>query len=227
VDPSDLTTHTVTTHALEVARTARYHVLRAGASAVREVWFLLHGYGQLAGAFLAEPALHDALARPGSLLVAPEALSRFYLRRGTGTVGASWMTREERASEIADVLRYLDAVWARVRAEHAGALTLSALGFSQGGAAAARWAVLGAAPVATVVSFACPLPPDLDLVASAARARAVRWAFALGDADDSIERAAFDAGLERLRAAGIEPEVARFAGGHALEPGALARLTGS
>jgi predicted esterase len=221
VDPSAITTHT-----LEVARTARYHVLGARAD-VREVWFLLHGYGQLAAEFLATPALRETLARPGRLLVAPEALSRFYLRRGTGTVGASWMTREERAREIADVVRYLDAVWARVRADHAGALTLSALGFSQGGAAAARWAVLGAAPVATVVSFACPLPPDLDLAAHAARARAVRWAFALGDADESIDRAAFDAGLERLRAAGLEPEVAHFAGGHALDAAALARLTGS
>jgi predicted esterase len=211
----------VETHRLQTARTGRYHTLGDVARA-SELWFLLHGYGQSAADLLERCA---ALAAPQRALVAPEALSRFYLRRGTGTVGASWMTREERASEIADVVRYLDAVWARVRAEHGGALTLSALGFSQGGAAAARWAVLGAAPVATVVSFACPLPPDLDLAVCAARARAVRWAFALGDGDESIERAAFDAGLARLRTAGIEPDVARFAGGHALEGATLARLT--
>jgi hypothetical protein len=32
--------------------------------------------------------------------VAPEGLSRFYLSGSTDTIGASWMTREERKSEI-------------------------------------------------------------------------------------------------------------------------------
>lgn len=210
---------------LETPRTARVHVAGAAGAAVREVWFLLHGYGQLAQPFLAALA---ALAGPWRLLVAPEALSRFYLRRGTGEVGGSWMTREERAHEIRDLLGYLDRVRERVRAERA--LTeetqLVALGFSQGGAAAARWAVLGSAPVRTLVSFACPLPPDLDLEARGERVRSLRWVFALGDADTSIDRAAFEAGLARLRAAGVEPEVLRFAGGHELEPATLARIAG-
>jgi predicted esterase len=207
---------------LETPRTARVHVASA-AGAAREAWFLLHGYGQLAEPFLASLA---ALAAPARLLVAPEALSRFYLRRGTGEVGGSWMTRAERAHEIRDVLRYLDNAWERVRAERALAdgPELVAFGFSQGGAAAARWAVLGSAPVRRLVSFACPLPPDLDLEAHRERVRRLRWVFALGDADTSIDRAAFEAGLARLRAAGVEPEVLRFAGGHELEPATVARI---
>ena len=35
-------------HHLEVSRTARYWVLGEGTAAPREVWFVLHGYGQLA-----------------------------------------------------------------------------------------------------------------------------------------------------------------------------------
>ena len=210
-------------HTIEVPRTARFHLRGDGGSACREAWFLLHGYGQLAEPFLASL---EALARPGRLLVAPEALSRFYLKRGTGEVGASWMTREERADEIRDNVRYLDLVWERVLAGQAftSGAGLCAFGFSQGGAAAARWAVLGRAPVEHVTLWGCPLPPDLDLALHAERARRLRWAFVLGDSDTAIDRGAWDAGVARLRAANIEPELVRFAGSHELESATLASM---
>ena len=157
--------------------------------------------------------------------MAPEALSRFYLRRGTGEVGGSWMTREERADEIRDIVRYLDRVWEEVNVRApAPRASLTAFGFSQGGAAAARWAVLGHAPVTRLVSWGCPLPPDLDLAAHAPRVRALRWTFVLGDGDDSIDRTAHAAGLARLRELGVEPAELRFPGGHEFEPGLLAAL---
>ncbi len=206
---------------IEVARTARYHVLRADARAVREAWFLLHGYGQLARPFLDSLA---ALARPARILVAPEALSRFYLRRGTGEIGASWMTKEERASEIQDNVRYLDRLAEQVRGECAGLRAMHVLGFSQGGATAARWALLGRTPLARVISWGCPFPPDIELGAASERARGVAWTFVLGDRDESIDRAAWEQGLGRLRTLGVEPEVVRFAGGHELDADALGRL---
>lgn len=208
-------------HTLEVPRTARFHTLLCGGSACREAWFLLHGYGQLAEPFLASLAV---LARDERLLVAPEALSRFYLKRGTGEVGASWMTRAERADEIRDTVRYLDLVWERVHSAHALDNGLHAFGFSQGGAAAARWAVLGRAPISAVTLWGCPLPPDLDLAPHVERARSLHWTFVLGDADTSIDRDAWEAGVARLRAAGSEPELLHFTGGHELEPATLAFL---
>lgn len=208
---------------LEVARTARYHVLGAGQGPAREAWFLLHGYGQLAGPFLETLTV---LAAPDRLLVAPEALSRFYLRRGTGEVGASWMTKAERASEIGDNVRYLDRLARELRAENEAAFALQAFGFSQGGATAARWALLGSADVARVTLWASPLPPDLDLAPHAERARRTRWTFVLGDADTSIDRGVWEQGLARLRAAGSEPEVRCFPGGHELDAATLRDLDG-
>ena len=210
-------------HSIEVPRTARFHVHGGDGGAARDVWFLLHGYGQLAEPFLASLA---SLARPERLLVAPEALSRFYLRRGTGEIGASWMTRAGRADEIRDTVRYLDLVWERVRAAQKlpRAAGLRAFGFSQGGAAAARWAVLGRAPVDHVCLWGCPLPPDLELAAHAERARRLRWTLVLGDSDTAIDRGAWEEGVARLRAAEIEPELHRFDGGHELEHGTLALL---
>ena len=136
---------------IEVPRTARYWV-EGSAKGARDVWFLLHGYGQLARDVLraARP-----LAGAGRLVVAPEALSRFYPRAGGGhsgsAVGASWMTREDREHEVADYVRYLDAVCAEVLAALAPRPRIHLLGFSQGAATAARWAGCGEVRPATLV----------------------------------------------------------------------------
>ena len=207
---------------LTVARTARYHVLESAGPACREAWFVLHGYGQLAAPFLES---FRALASPARCLVAPEALSRFYLRRGTGEVGASWMTKEERADEIADTVRYLDLVAERVLGERAGELRLHVLGFSQGAAAAARWAALGRARIERVTLWGSGFPLDLDLSAHGARLRGVRWTFVLGELDESVDHAAIERDLERLRAAGLASELRSFAGGHELDRDVLRDLS--
>ena len=72
---------------IEVRRSARW--FERGAVDAPQLWLVLHGYGQLASAFLQSCA---PLAREGRRLVAPEALSRFYLRSGRGAIGGSWMT---------------------------------------------------------------------------------------------------------------------------------------
>jgi len=208
----------MTRHTLEVSRTARYHLLGVRGPATRRVEFVLHGYGQLAAAFLASLAVR---AGPERLLVAPEGLSRYYLRRGTGEVGASWMTKEERALEIQDTLRYLDHL---ARVLDLGGLELGLLGFSQGAAAAARWAVLGETRFTRVVLWGCPLPPDLGLEAHAERVRAMHWALVAGEHDATAEQAALERDAERLRDLGATVQRHSFSGGHELEPGLLARV---
>lgn len=208
----------ITRHTLEVVRTARYHVLGELGPGTRELEFALHGYGQLAQAFLAALRARSHRER---VLVAPEGLSRYYLRRGTGEVGASWMTKEERALEIADTLRYLDRL-AETFDARAGTRTL--LGFSQGAATAARWAVLGRTLFARVLLWGCPLPPDLELLAHRARVLALRWVFVLGEHDTTIERAAVARDVGRLRELGASVEEHTFDGGHELDAGLLGRL---
>jgi len=111
-------------HHLRVQRTARYYTLGGASPALSAIWFLLHGYGQLAGTFI---RYFSDLASDDSLLVAPEAMNRFYLassEKATGAerpVGASWMTREDRASEIADYVEYLDALYDAVSESASGA----------------------------------------------------------------------------------------------------------
>src|SRR5262245_60478000 len=101
---------TLREHELTVRRTARYYTMGGEGGALRDVWMVCHGYGQVAARF----ARHfNGIATPERLLILPEALSRFYIDvAAREVVGASWMTREHRQAEIADYVAYLDAVYA-------------------------------------------------------------------------------------------------------------------
>src|SRR5262245_15500856 len=94
-DAPEITSHTIT-----VPRTARYYTLGSMHGFPRELWFVCHGFGQLAERFVKRFAPIDDGTR---LIVAPEAHNRFYLdplpeRRNQENprVGATWMTREFR-----------------------------------------------------------------------------------------------------------------------------------
>jgi predicted esterase len=215
-------------HHIEVTRSARYWVLGEGVADPREVWFVLHGYGQLARRFLRRfEALDDGTRR----VVAPEALSRFYPSDGTrrhgpgAVVGATWMTREDRAREIEDYVAYLDRLAASVRAELGRAVPCTVLGFSQGVATAARWSVLGAEPPARLALWGDYLPPDLALDAAREAWAATDVVLVRGSddpalADPALARAEEDA----LARAALEPGWLRYQGGHDIEADTLAAL---
>src|SRR5438874_13785220 len=145
-------------HVLSTSRTARYFTLGHPTDAT-ELWFVCHGYGQLASRFLER---FRALESPGRCIVAPEGLSRFYLTEHPTErrVGASWMTREDRLHEIDDYVRYLDAV---SRAVTPATAQVTALGFSQGTATVCRWAARGSARLERLILWGGEVPPDLDL----------------------------------------------------------------
>lgn len=214
-----------TTHHLATVKTARLHVLGALGPATREVWIAAHGYGQLAARFVRafEPIVSEARA-----VVAPEALNRYYLDpadrpAAERRVGATWMTREDREAEIADIAAYLDRVLARVRIDSPDA-GVTALGFSQGAAAVARWVTSGDARLAGVVLWGSGLPDDLDWARARTRFQEIPLSFVLGDRDEmaSAERiAAHAAELDRL---GVPYRVTRYPGGHAIDGPTLSRL---
>ncbi len=217
-------------HHIAVQRTARYYVLGEGSARTREVWFVLHGYGQLASRFIGYCAALDDGAR---LVVAPEALNRFYTvapadrNAATRPVGATWMTREDRERGIADYVAYLDDVYARVMAPlDRGAVRVCVLGFSQGTATAARWLARSShVRVDELVLWGGTLPPELE----AATARAELGApvtLVVGTHDQFADAATVAAEEARLVAAGIDHRVRRFDGGHVIDPSTLAAVAG-
>ena len=207
-------------HHIRARRTARYCTLDP-AGETREVWFVLHGYGQLAPHFIRH---FEAIQNGRRLIVAPEALSRFYLP-GHQRVGASWMTREDRVTEIDDYLAYLDAlhdqIFERVDRRR---VTVHVLGFSQGSATASRWATLGRVDADRLILWAGELTHDLDLAVHAETLRRRTLTLVVGTEDEFIT----PTHLARLEALLIEHSIPyrllSFNGTHQMDADTLKRL---
>jgi len=212
-------------HHVEVVRTARYWTLGDPKEAT-DVWFVLHGYKQLARRFLRR---FESIRAPGRLIVAPEALSRFYARPEPGrhgpssVVGASWMTREDRLNEIRDYVAYLDRVAAEVLRRPA---RVTVLGFSQATATAARWVTMGAVPVDRLVLWAGYVPHDQDPGRAAEVFARTDLILVRGDEDPGLDDEL--AGQERaaLERAGVTCRMVEYAGGHEIDQETLAALAG-
>ncbi len=124
-------------HQLIIPRTARYVTIGEINEQTENVWFVIHGYGQLAEFFIKK---FKNLDDGKTVIIAPEALSRFYLKEFSGRVGATWMTREGRDSEIVDYVNYLNLLYDTVLQNiDVNKLKINILGFSQGTATVARW----------------------------------------------------------------------------------------
>lgn len=214
-------------HHIPVSRTARYFTLGDPAGDARELWYVLHGYAQLAARFLRRFAALDDGSR---LIVAPEALSRFYIERPGRThahspVGASWMTREDRLSEIDDYLRFLDALHAQMIQQLDGSRPrITVLGFSQGAATAARWIERGSVRADRLILWGGLLPPDLDLDAHADAFRSLELIVAAGDSDAHLPPASLAEQRDRLARYGLDVRELPYIGGHDIPEGVLGLL---
>lgn len=214
---------------LEVARTARYWAV--GGEGAADVWFVLHGYRQLAGRFLKR---FQHLAGDSRLVVAPEGLSRFYVeeqlgRHGPGSVvGAAWMTREDREHEIADYVRYLDRLADRILAAAAPGARVTVLGFSQGVATATRWTALGRIRPVRLIAWGDFLPEDLAPDVARAAWSDLELVRVRGERDPIFGNGARgEAEARFLVAAGISSRVVSFSGGHETDPRLLTELAGA
>jgi predicted esterase len=214
---------TATEHVIEVPRTARYHLL--GDARGADLWVVLHGFGQLAGDFI---EYFTELNDGRHIAAAPEALNRYYtaplsVPSAERAVGATWMTRECRETEIRDYVRYLDLLHAELVTRFAPRRTI-VVGFSQGGATASRWAVQGSASIHTLVLWGATLPPDLDLAAARDRLSRVRLKLVIGKTDQYITADALTGERERLAAANVPHDVIEYEAGHSVKRQVLREL---
>ncbi|HKP16118.1 MAG TPA: hypothetical protein VJT85_08635 [Gemmatimonadaceae bacterium] len=219
----------ITSHSLHVRRTARYYTIGPIHGFPRELWIVAHGYAQLARRFVKWFSPLDDGTR---LIVAPEGLSRFYLdpvaeRRAQAEprVGATWMTREDRESEITDYVDYLEHLASEVRRHLSGAgPRIVVLGFSQGTATVCRWLASSDLRADQIVLWSGGIPPELDVAAWSARLHGAALTLVAGESDEMVPASAVVAEGERLSAAGVAFNLLRYPGGHRLEADALKRL---
>lgn len=214
----------------ETVRTGRYAVIGAEPDVATHVWFALHGYGQLAPRFLR--AFESALP-PGTCVVAPEGLSRFYreMPQADGShlqrVGATWMTRESRESEIEDAVRWLDTVHRDVvgeRTSERGTPRIALLAFSQGVATAMRWIANGAIEPALFVVWAGGLASDVQHESFAKKLAGRDVVMVAGDQDGFATPAVRAEALDSMRRLNPATRDILFPGAHELDTGVLTML---
>ena len=143
---------------ISIAKKARYFQLGASSKSISRIFIVLHGYAMLSEFFIQK---FRNLDDGNTLIIAPEALNRFYIDANYGRVGASWMTKDERESDILENIEYLNSLIKIVYEEigHKN-FKLNILGFSQGGATACRWIFSSQMKVDNLILWAGDIPKD-------------------------------------------------------------------
>jgi predicted esterase len=192
------------------------------------LWVALHGYGQLAEPFARVLA---PLSSGSRVIVAPEALSRFYLdepakRHGPESpVGAGWMTREDRLNEIGDYVHFLDAVVDDVRRDIPGeGLRIVMFGFSQGVATVCRWAALGKTRPDRVILWGGAIAADLPTDRGDKLWSGASVVMVAGRKDAVVPVTFMQKERRTLTERGLTVDLVEYDGGHALHSETLRQL---
>ena len=211
---------------LNIQFKARYFKLGQINATTKQVWFVLHGYGQLAKYFITK---FNALTDQSICVIAPEGLSRFYMedvttrsQTGNNRVGATWMTRENRLMDIDNYITYLNAVYALEMKNTQ--LPVTIVGFSQGAATATRWILDSYISFSKLILWAGLFPDDIDFEKGkeALEQKDVRIIYGKNDPFLTAERVVE---MKRLaQKVGVTSSPILFDGGHELHEATLLKL---
>lgn len=207
-------------HFVNTQVTASYQTLNELTEKTERVWLVFHGYGQLAEFFIPK---FKGLDPSQNFIIAPQGLSKYYLDGVYGRVGASWMTKEDRLTEIANQYAYLDAVLKSV-----GDISNKQLiyfGFSQGTATMGRYAAHAKIPFHQMIIWAGTFPPDTN---------PEDWKYLTGEEGIYYYTSKEDIYFKEemisqqnevvKKALGREPELHWYDGGHRVMPEIVASL---
>tara|TARA_R110000868_G_scaffold118534_4_gene314331 strand:- start:1097 stop:1741 length:645 start_codon:yes stop_codon:yes gene_type:complete len=133
-----------------------YETLNTLSNKTKNVWLVFHGIGYLSRYFL---KYFNELNSIENYIIAPQAPSKYYLNTKYTHVGASWLTKEDTATEIKNVSAYIDAVFDAENIPEGCNLII--FGFSQGVSIATRWLALRKLKCQQLVLYAGGIPNEL------------------------------------------------------------------
>lgn len=206
---------------IRFAYEANYSISHNPTFEEKEIWLILHGYGQLAEYFIRKFQVFDS---PSRLFVAPEGTNHTYQDGFRGRVGANWMTRHERDTAIANNHRYLDRLMEELLIGYQLKPIVNVLGFSQGAATATRWASYWSGEVKQLVLWAGGFAEDLKLENIEAKFSATELIIVLGNHDELILPKSIQKQEELIKNLDISVKRYFFEGGHELNQELLAKI---
>ena len=212
-------------HDLSFEFKARYFTIGELNLSTKAIWIVLHGYGQLAGYFIRK---FDALRYENIYVIAPEALSRFYVDplqgsgRASDRVGASWMTKENRLTDIENYLTFLNSLHAHLNLPSTIPVTL--LGFSQGAATVSRWITTGKIEFDRMILWSGLFPPDMNFESAKGILKGKEIVFVYGKGDPFLNDEHYHSMETISSKLEVNPKVIAFEGGHEIAQDVLKEL---
>ena len=210
-------------HHLNIQFKARYFTSGKLNEKTKYIWLVFHGYGQLAEYFIRN--FHDL--NDNHFVIAPEGLSRYYLADTSGRVGASWMTKEDRLTDIQNQISYINEIYKSIEPEIKNGAKLIVLGFSQGTATALRWIVNQNISPFKLLLWAGTIPPDLKAENESMDLSGVDTVILKGDSDPyigTVYMKNMDVWLKTYR---LNYRLINYSGGHHIHIETLKQLAAS
>ncbi|CAN5229477.1 esterase [soil metagenome] len=198
---------------LKINYQTRYFTLGKMTPKIRKVWIVLHGYGQLAPYFIKK---FKILESEETFILAPEGLNRFYLESFSGKVGATWMTKEDRLTDISNYIEYLDSLYRKeIEKKISEDIQITLLGYSQGCATACRWIVQTDFVIHRLILWSGIIPPDLNLNLGRKKLKNKEIQVIYGNEDPFLkEKNPPEDIIRAFKELQIDPLIKIFKGGH-------------
>jgi predicted esterase len=204
----------ISEHHMRVQKTVRYYIVEPQGEWCATL-FAIHGYRQL-GKYFARN--FTFLAEAGIKVIVPEGLHRFYIQGYDGRVGASWMTKEDRLSDIHDYVDYLNALFDQI---DTSGLPIHLLGFSQGGPTACRWLASSDISFSSLILHSTVFPNDFDFQGQRERFSSMPSYTIFGDDDPFASEEVIRNKMVWMNEKGVSPRLLRFHGGHSIDAASL------
>jgi len=200
---------------IKTTKTSRYFIWGASNKLIKNVLFVFHGYGQLAKEFVKHFQL---IANDQLLIVAPEAMNKFYVRGFTGKIGTTWMTKEDRETEIKDYVNMIDNVYQEVsKITDLTKVRINVLGFSQGGHTAVRWLSEKQPPVNSLILWGSGMPRDTNYILNLTYWNSIKINLVVGNKDRFIMEEKLNEELTFINEQKINYKLIKYNGSHLID----------
>lgn len=211
----------IQTNSIEVSKTARYSTYGILSERTQYFWFVLHGSSMLCEQMLYKFKDFDPLTH---FVVAPEALSRYYLNGFGGDVVAGWMTSRDRLDEINDFSKYLTTLYQLFETQLPHSARKTILGFSQGGTTVFRWLHQSKIRCDNLIAYSCWIPEDIDLSQSETNLEEVKLIYTYGTEDQYLDDSRINALSDIIRKNSLSIPMLPYSGDHRVDRNHLASL---
>jgi predicted esterase len=208
-------------HKIKIEKTAHYYTRGLVNPKTKYLWFVTHGYGQLANSIIRK---FEGFDETEHVVIAPEGLNRFYWDLRKGIVGASWMTKHDRLDEIDDYTHFLNQIFNQYTSELFPDGKVFLLGFSQGCATQIRWILRGLPHFHHLVMWGGILPEDIDYQPFMNYFNDKKLHFVCGNDDEYLNEERINWNIDFAKKQGFDMSYHPFVGKHEILTEELAKV---